>query len=77
MRTVLFSRYYLTAKGKRYASSWCMSPDEAATRGLTAADIVPGTSEPRQVPETEVERQRAQVNYQSAGHDSVQPPRAK
>lgn len=29
----------------------------------------------RTLPETEEERRRAQVHYQSAGIDSVQPPR--
>lgn len=81
MRTVLFSCYYLPPppgsgqRAKPYQSSWKMSPDEAKARGLTDADIVPGSSEPRPVPETEGERDRAQVNYQSAGRDSVKPPR--
>ena len=31
-------------KGKPYPNSWKMSPEEAAARGLTEADIVPGTT---------------------------------
>ena len=76
MRTVIFSKYYLAnpnPRGKRRPSTWKMSPEDAAARGLT--EIVPGTSEPREVPESEEEERRTQVAYQSAGRDSVQPPR--
>lgn len=59
------SNYYLPPppwkpKGKPYVSTFKMSPEEAAKRGLTDADIVPGTTwEP---PET---------GMQSAGRDGV------
>jgi hypothetical protein len=80
MRPVTLSLYYLPAPAwkpaaKRQPSRWRMSPEEAAARGLIAADIVPGSGQEVLVPETEEERQRVQVHYQSAGHDSVQPPR--
>lgn len=47
------ARYYLPPapgsgpKAKPYASSWKMSPEEAKARGLTDADIVPGSTEVR------------------------------
>lgn len=79
MREVAYSLYFLPPRpgsGPRaqpYRSSWKMNPDEAAAIG--ALGIVAGSTEIREVPETEEERQRAQFNYQSAGHDSAQPPR--
>jgi hypothetical protein len=61
------SKYWLTqtrgGKTTRYQSAWRMSREEAAARGLTDADIVPGTTEERE------ERQ-----HQSAGLDGVRPP---
>jgi hypothetical protein len=59
------ARYYLPPppwkpKGKPYPSTWKMSPEEAAARGLTEADKVPGSEETRQ-----------EVRMQSAGHDGV------
>lgn len=50
-----------------------MTAEEAAQRG--AVGVVPGSVEVRQVPETDEERASAMVHYQSAGMDSVQPPR--
>jgi hypothetical protein len=41
-----------------------MSAEDAAKRGLTDADIVPGTAE-----------ERDEVQHQSAGHDGVRPGR--
>lgn len=75
MKTVEFSKYYLPGlPGKKpHASRWAMSPEEAEKHG--ALGKVPGTSEFRQVPDTPEEEARSMVNYQSAGHDSVQPPR--
>jgi hypothetical protein len=57
------ARYYLPPpkwkpKGKPIPSTWKLTREEAAARGLTDADIVPGTTEERQ-----------QVQHQSAGHD--------
>jgi hypothetical protein len=40
-----------------------MTPEEAASRGLTDADIVPGTTE-----------ERHERRHQSAGLDGVRPP---
>lgn len=58
-------RYYLPPpawkpKAKPYASSWHMSAEEAAKRGLTEKDIVPGSA-------MEVRG----VGVQSAGMDGV------
>jgi hypothetical protein len=50
-------------KGKRYPSAWKLSEEEAAARGLTDADIVPGTTEERQ-----------EHRHQSAGLDGVRTP---
>jgi hypothetical protein len=62
------SRYYLPPppwkpKGKPNPSTWRMTREEAAARGLTDADIVPGTTE-----------EREEVRHQSAGLDGVRPP---
>jgi hypothetical protein len=62
------SRYYLPPppwkpKGKPSPSSWRMTPEEAAARGLTESDIVPGTTE-----------ERADLGMQSAGLDGVRSP---
>jgi hypothetical protein len=62
------SCYYLPPpawkpKGKPYPSAWKMSPEEAAARGLTESDIVPGTTE-----------ERSDLGMQSAGLDGVRPP---
>jgi hypothetical protein len=79
MRQVAYSLYFLPPRpssGPRaqpYVSSWKMNAEEAAAIG--ALGIVAGSTEIRQIPETDEERQRAMGDYQSAGHDSVQPPR--
>lgn len=76
MRRVEHSFYFLpnrNPRGKPYRSSWKMSAEEAAARG--ALGIVPGSTEVREIPETEEEVGRSQVNYQSAGHDGAKPPR--
>lgn len=78
MRTVEFAFYLMPMRPgqrKRAASAWRMSPEDAAARGLTEADKVPGSIEHRDLPETEEERARTQVHYQSAGMDGAQPPR--
>jgi hypothetical protein len=62
------AKYWLAetrgGKTRRYQSSWRMSPEEAAKRGLTEADKVPGTEETY-----------APVGMQSAGLDGVKPGR--
>ena len=54
-------------RGKPYPSSWKMSPEEAAARGLGPQDIVPGTTE-----------EVRDLGMQSAGLDGVKDgaPRA-
>jgi hypothetical protein len=62
------AKYYLTetrgGKTRRYASRWKMTPEEAAQRGLTEADKVPGSEETR-----------VNLGLQSAGLDGVKPGR--
>lgn len=58
----LVHRYYLPPppwkpKAKPSPSSWRMSAEEAAARGLTEKDIVPGSAE-----------ERRDMGRQSAGH---------
>jgi hypothetical protein len=64
------SLYWLTetrsGKTRRYQSGWRMTAEEAAARGLTEADKVPGSEETRQ-----------EVRMQSAGHDGVRDGRPK
>lgn len=67
---LLVSNYFLTqtrgGKTTRYKSSWKMSAEEATARGLTEADIVPGTTEERRA-----------VQHHAAGHDGVQSPEGR
>lgn len=75
MRYVEFARNLLPAAvpgRKPYASGWKMTSEDAVARG--ALGKVPGSEEIREVPETDEEVRRAQVHYQSAGHDSVKGP---
>lgn len=74
MRRVTFALHFLPGRAGRKprASTWKMTAEDAAARG--ALGMVPASAEVREVPETEAERRRAQTFYQSAGHDSVQPP---
>jgi hypothetical protein len=62
--TPTVSKYWLTqtrgGKTTRYQSGWRMSVEEAAARGLTESDIVPGTTE-----------ERSDLGMQSAGLDGV------
>lgn len=77
MRRVAFSQYLLPpGPGRKspHVSNWKMTSDEAAAAG--AISIVPGTTEFREIPETETEKRKALAAYQSAGHDGMQPPRA-
>jgi hypothetical protein len=78
MRQSTVSRYYMPLRpGKkvRQPSTWLMSPEDAAARGLTEADIVPGSTVPREVPETEAEMQASQFNARSAGMGGVRGPK--
>lgn len=50
-----------------------MNAEEAAALG--ALSIVPGSTEWREIPESEEEKRRATAHYQSAGMDGVQPPK--
>jgi hypothetical protein len=52
-----------------------MTAEEAAALGTVG--IVPNSTEIRSVPDTEEERRHSMTNYQSAGHDSVQPPKER
>lgn len=78
MRRVEFAFYLLPPRpgsgprAKPYRSGWKMTAEDAAKLG--AVGQVLGSAEFRDVPETEEEVRREQVNYQSAGLDSVQPP---
>lgn len=76
MRRVAYAKYLLpspSGKKQPHVSNWRMSSDEAAALG--AISIVPGTTEWREIPETEAEKRRAQFAYQSAGMDGAQPPK--
>lgn len=78
MRRVPFSLYLLPPrpgsgpKARPYVSSWKMSPAQAA--GVGALYPVPGSTEFRDVPESEEEKAAALANYQSAGRDGAKPP---
>jgi hypothetical protein len=72
MRRVAYALWILPAGPGRKsprASSWRMNAAEAAALG--ALGIVPGTTEIRELPETDEERNRAMVAHPSAGHDAV------
>lgn len=75
MLRVAYSQFLLPPRpgGKHpHVSSWKMTAEEAAA--LRAFSIVPNSTEWREVPETDQEKLRATMHYQSAGHDSVKPP---
>jgi hypothetical protein len=77
MRRIELAKYYLPpspGRKTRHASRWRMSPEEAAARGLTEADKVPGTSLMVEKAETEEEERRAMGSSQSAGHDGARVP---
>lgn len=75
MRRVPYSLYMLPSIGKKppHKSSWKMNATEAAALG--ALYPIPGTQEIREIPESEAEKLAATMHHQSAGRDSVQPPR--
>lgn len=59
------ARYFLPApawkpNAKRQPSTWAMSAEEAAARGLTEKDMVPGS-----------QKEFRDLGMQSAGHDGV------
>lgn len=76
MRTVVLHRYLVTAPGRKrpYLTSFPMTAEDAE-RQYPGAKADPTTRIDRQVPETEEEHRRSIATYQSAGRDSVQPPR--
>lgn len=74
MRRVAYSLFVLPGiGGKPHTSRWRMTSEEAAALG--AISIVPGTTEWRDEPETDQEKLRALMDYPSAGHGGVKPPR--
>lgn len=78
MQRVAYSQYLLPAAPGRkspHVSNWKMTSEQAAAIG--AIGIVPGTTEMREIPETEEEKRKAAMHYQSAGRESVQPPSSK
>lgn len=76
MRTVEMFLWRVPASGhlKAYTTNYLLDAAEAADR-YPGATPAPGTRVVRQMPETEQEMRKAQYGMQSAGHDSVQPPR--
>jgi hypothetical protein len=77
MRTVEFFKFRVTERGRQHDTRYLLTAEDAAARYPEGAVPIANTRVVRQVPETEAEIQRAQTNYQSAGHDSVQPPRKR
>jgi hypothetical protein len=75
MKRVAYSTFMLPSVGGRrpHASAWKMTNEEAAQLG--AVSIVPGTTEWRDIPETEAERAAITSRLTSAGYDGVQPPK--
>jgi hypothetical protein len=75
MKRVPYSLYLMPArpgsgpKAKPYRSSWRMSPSEAA--GAGALYPIAGTTEVREIPETDEEMRRAMVGPQSVGRDGT------
>lgn len=76
MRTVEFHRYWVVSNGRKrpHLTSFPMDAETAAAH-YPGAKPEPSTRIVRELPETDEERGRATVQYQSAGRDSVQPPR--
>lgn len=76
MRKVAYSLFMLPARPghkQPHMSNWRMTAEEAAALGAVAT--VPGTTEWREIPETEAEIRKAAAHYQSAGRDGAQPPK--
>lgn len=77
MKRVPFSLYLMPARpgsGPRaqpYRSSWRMSPTEAA--GVGALYPIAGTTEYRDLPESDEEMRQAMVGPQSVGRDGANP----
>lgn len=71
MRRETYALWILPAgQGRRQrASSWKMNSTEAAALGAIA--IVPGTSEVREIAETEDEKRALYAAHPSAGRDRV------
>lgn len=76
MRTVEYFRWWVTAPGRKrpYLTNFPMPADQALAQ-YPGAKPEPSTRELRQVPETDQEQRESMYRYQSAGHDSVKPPR--
>jgi hypothetical protein len=70
-------RWKVPALGQRrsYLSTVHLTREEALKQYGPAATPDPATRRERVEPETEAERLNAMYHYQSAGHDSVKPPR--
>lgn len=75
MKTVEFHRYRVTERGRQHTTRYILTAEDAAARYPEGAVPIASTKVVREMPETEDEVRRSMVNYQSAGHDSVQPPR--
>lgn len=77
MRTVHYHRYWVTAPGRKreYLTGFHMSAEEAAKHYPAGARPEPSSLEVREEPETEEERMQMMYMVQSAGHDSVKPPK--
>lgn len=74
MRRVAHSLFILPGvAGKHHTSRWRMTSEEAAALG--AISIVPGSTEWREIPETDEEKRRAQFAYPSAGSDGARSPK--
>jgi hypothetical protein len=75
VREVEFHRYWVSAPGRKrpYLTSFHMTAQAAAK--YQDARPEPSSRTVRQMPETEAERRAAMFDYQSAGRDSVKPPK--
>jgi thiamine pyrophosphate-dependent acetolactate synthase large subunit-like protein len=76
VKQVEYFRWWVTAPGRPrpYLTSFPMDAQEAAAN-YPGARPEPSTREVRQLPDTDAEQNEAMYQYQSAGHDSVKPPR--
>lgn len=77
MRLVEHFRWWVKAPGRKreHLTSFPMSAEEAQ-RIYPGARPEPSTLTVQELPETEAEERAALYRYQSAGHDSVKPPRS-
>lgn len=78
MREVEYFRWWVTAPGRKrpYLTAYVMDA-QTAQKQHPGARPEPSSRVARTEPETEQERAAAMYRYQSAGHDSVQPPAKK